>query len=417
MSRTLIDQTRIDLQTFSENTTHSQILRVLELQESLLAPIRTVPSNMLSQILRVLELQESLLAPIRTVPSNMLTTIFQLVIEASDEPDITYSTRVCSWWRHEAVSYATFWTKIKDSLRTTKMTAFLTECILRSGVSAPLSIGIVLVNPDVHPSVITILVAQAHRWRQATFKLSFVSSQYIDSLFPFEPSSTHFPLLEDLSVDSRRSFSNRILDCRPLQKLELGELEESYADVIGSRNLKVLKVGYYWGVSLARLLHQCPCLESLTLQCFKFTQKPDKQITCRSSLLALDIGGDLDNDEKIEYGAWNVFHSPTAYEADTSASELKEILKRSECALQYVNLILYVEEYDFLSAIALEMVEGFFADLPVKDEHPMWFPYCNVRWMWPHPALQFKMVLSAAANVPALQCGICHSLAFEKLLN
>ncbi|KAF9060921.1 hypothetical protein BDP27DRAFT_1338932 [Rhodocollybia butyracea] len=383
--RALIDQTRSDLQTCSESTTHSQILKVLELQESLLAPIRTLPSD-------------------------VLIAIFEQVIETSGKPGITYiswiSTKlsgrilsltwICFWWRHEAVSYSTFWSRIKvdfyhqdNSLRTTEMIAFLAELILRSGVSAPLRIEIILSNPDVLlPPVVTTLVAQAHRWKQAT--LSFVSSRYIDILFPFEPSSTRFPLLEDLTVSSRRSFSDWILDCHPpLQKLELGELLESYVGVLGSRILKVLKVGYYQGVSLAKLLHLCPCLESLTLQSFKFAGNPDaNQITCRSSLLTLSIGGDVDNDERIENGAWNCVslpkltklevtlpdlvdaeHWPTAaYEADTSVSELQEVLKRSECALQHVNLILFVEQYNLLPEIALELVEKFFEDLPVKAE-------------------------------------------------
>ncbi|KAF9073390.1 hypothetical protein BDP27DRAFT_1400282 [Rhodocollybia butyracea] len=372
----LIDQTRSNLQTCSESTTRGHILRVLELQESLLAPIRTLPSD-------------------------VLTMIFQLVIETSGEPGITYSTQIskrtelsgcifrltwiCFWWRHEAVSYSTFWSRIKVdlphrnvSLRTTEMTAFVNECVLRSGVSAPLRVELFLVYPDAIPSVVTTLVAQAHRWRQATFKLSFMSAEYIDGLFPFEPSSTQFPLLKNLSVNSLHPLSNWILDCHPpLQKLELDSLSESYADVIGGRNLKVLKVGCYWGVSLARLLHLCPCLESLTLQSFAFRGNPDaKEIACRSSLMTLDVGGDLENDEKIENGAWNCVTLPkltklqvmlpdlvdverwptAAYEADTSVSELKEVLKRSECALQHVNLILYTEHYVLWPEIEVEVV-------------------------------------------------------------
>ncbi|KAF9060920.1 hypothetical protein BDP27DRAFT_1429504 [Rhodocollybia butyracea] len=385
--RTLIDQTRSDSQTCSESTTHSQILRVLELQESLLAPIRTLPED-------------------------VLIAIFEQVIETSGEPGITFTSRIytrlsgcilslawiCFWWRYEAVSYPTFWSRIKidfhhqdDFLRTTEMTAFLAELILRSGVSASLSTEIVLSNPDAPlPPVVTMLVAQAHRWRQATIKLSFVSSRHIDSLFPLEPSSTRFPLLVDLTVNSRCSFSNWILDCHPpLQKLELVKLSESYADVLGSRSLKTLKIRCYTGVSLARLLHVCPCLETLALESFDFVANPDvQQITCRSSLLTLDLGRDIDNIPVVENGAWNCVTLPKLiklevalpslvndeqwpdgfYEPDTSLRELKEVLKRSECALQHVNLMLCVEQLSLPREMVLEMVEKFFEDMPVKAQ-------------------------------------------------
>ncbi|KAF9060919.1 hypothetical protein BDP27DRAFT_392815 [Rhodocollybia butyracea] len=233
--RTLIDQTRSDLQIYSEGTTHSQILRVLELQESLLAPISTLPSE-------------------------VLIAIFEQVIETSSEPGITFTswrytrlsgyilsfTWICFWWRYEAVSYPTFWSRMKidfhnrdDSLRTTEMTAFLSECILRSGVLAPLSIGIVLVIHDLLPSLVSLLVAQAHRWKQATFNSSAFSSRFINGWFPSKSSSTrpYFPLLQDLTFKSQHSI--RILECHPpLRKLTLSELSESDADVIASQDLK-----------------------------------------------------------------------------------------------------------------------------------------------------------------------------------
>ncbi|KAF9068777.1 hypothetical protein BDP27DRAFT_1421590 [Rhodocollybia butyracea] len=174
-------------------------------------------------------------------------------------------------------------------------------------------------------------------------------------MFPFKPSSTSFPFLEDLSfqcyfddpgIDPIR---NPILECHPpLQKLELSVLLESYTDVIASRNLKVFKIDHYIGVSLARLLHMCPCLEFLTLQSFEFRGNADaKRITCRSSLLMLDIGcGYVDEVHKVASGAWTGFTLPNlaklnvtlpdlineenweaAYDGDTSLSELIEVVK------------------------------------------------------------------------------------------
>ncbi|KAF9061310.1 hypothetical protein BDP27DRAFT_1452336, partial [Rhodocollybia butyracea] len=87
-------------------------------------------------------------------------------------------TWICFWWRDEALSNSTFWSRIviKDGPPpTTEVTAFLNECILRSGASMPLSI------------VISISL------RQVALSVDFKQSHWIGSLFPSEPSSTHFP--------------------------------------------------------------------------------------------------------------------------------------------------------------------------------------------------------------------------------
>ncbi|KAF9064452.1 hypothetical protein BDP27DRAFT_1333561, partial [Rhodocollybia butyracea] len=236
--RALIAQTRSDLQTCSANTVHSQISRVLELQESLLAPIRTLPSD-------------------------VLIDIFQLVIETSDEPGITYPsskslkshklagyifllTWICFWWRDEALSYSAFWSRItftydlqRGRIRSrdapvlnTEVIAFLIECILRSGASVPMSIEVFLRGDDTPPAIITtsltMLVARSHRWRQAV--LSFKDLYLVYTMFPskLKLSPTHFPFLKDLSfrcsggVSSTYSGKNPILECHPsLQNLEL----------------------------------------------------------------------------------------------------------------------------------------------------------------------------------------------------
>ncbi|KAF9068781.1 hypothetical protein BDP27DRAFT_1403012 [Rhodocollybia butyracea] len=384
--RALIAQTRSDLLTWSESTTCT-----------------------CSQISRVLELQESLLAPIRTLPSDVLTKIFQLVIETSDEPEITYSswkytklsgciflfTWVCFWWRDEALSNSIFWSRIAvydessewDAPPTTsEVAAFLYDCILRSGVSAPLSIkiSISLRRGTCPPAVTTMLAAQAHRWRQVALSVDMRSDQ-IGSLFPFKPSSTHFPLLEDLSFrcygPNIDAVQNPILAYYPpLQKLELDDLSESYADVIGSRNLKVLKLGCYSGVSLARLLDMCPCLEFLKLGSFSFTASPNatKQITCQSSLLTLDIHGDMVNGlwkgvtlpeltklhvKLPDFGGWH--EADVKADTQASLSELKDVLKRSGCALQHVNLVTDSDREEW-GMYLLPMMEKFFEDLPAK---------------------------------------------------
>ncbi|KAF9068794.1 hypothetical protein BDP27DRAFT_1421604 [Rhodocollybia butyracea] len=302
--RVLITQTRSDLGTCLESTSRSQISRVLELQESLLAPIRTLPSD-------------------------ILIDIFQLVIETSSEPGITYSwktwrstklsgriyplTWICFRWRDESLSHSAFWSGITfnyglDVQPSPEVSAFLCECILRSGDSVPMNIYLSSRGYGSAPAVVAMLVARAHRWREAS--LFFVSPQQFHSMFPFKPSSTRFPLLENLSVQCDDYWidpvPNPILECHPpLQKLCLWSLSESYIDLIAGQNLKVLTLHRYYGVSLARLLLMFTRLESLTLESFYFRGNPDaQQIPCQSSLLNLEIGS-------IDNGPGPVLRSPS----------------------------------------------------------------------------------------------------------
>ncbi|KAF9065483.1 hypothetical protein BDP27DRAFT_1424795 [Rhodocollybia butyracea] len=234
-----------------------------------------------------------------------------------------------------------------------------------------------------------MLVAQGHRWRRA----ALVSVHPGNILFLLKHSATRFPLLEDFSYNSGTNITflpAPFLEYHPpLQKLELSVLLKSDADAIASQSLKVLKIHRYCGGSLARLLHLCPCLEFLTLQSLDFREgSDDNLITCQSSLLALDIGGDLDNDRKVEHGAWTYVTLPkltkldvtlpdlvdierwpeAAFEAGTSLSELKMVVKRSECPLQRVNLIVYAGYYNMEGKPELEVVEEFLEDFPVKAE-------------------------------------------------
>ncbi|KAF9058973.1 hypothetical protein BDP27DRAFT_1431984 [Rhodocollybia butyracea] len=383
--RALIDQTRNDLQTCSESTIRNQISRLLELQESLLAPIRTLPSDVLIEI-------------------------FRIVIETAGIPGITYTwkvgdptvklsgyifilTWICFWWRNEALSYSAFWSRIAVHNHTSwsvpprtevgaEVGAFLNECILRSGVSAPMSIKICSTGNKSTPlAVIAVLVAQAHRWRHVVL---LSTSFHWPGMFPSKPSPTRFPLLEDLScqiyTDSGiDSVQNPILECHPpLQKLELHKLSESYVDIIASWNLKSLKVGCYSGVSFARLLLMCPCLEFLQVRAFTSTGNSDaNQVTCQSSLLALAVGPDLGDDCMFSNGPWECVTLPKLTKLDIDLldvsdhehwtallSELKEVIKRSECTLQRVNLF----KDDRWPTSVLEMVEKFLQDLPVRLE-------------------------------------------------
>ncbi|KAF9026683.1 hypothetical protein BDP27DRAFT_1351042, partial [Rhodocollybia butyracea] len=208
----------------------------------------------------------------------------------------------------------------------------------------PMSIEIFTPLPKYQspPAVVTMLVARAHRWRQAA--LSFTYLHDIDIIFPFKLSSAHFPLLKDLSFQWDEYWIdpvlNPILECRPpLQKLKLSKLSESYTDVIASRNLN----------------------GSLTLRSFP------KQIPCQSSLSNLTIGGHMDY-HYIDNGVWDCVTLPKLARLHATLVDLlKEVVKRSECALEYVKLETLVEDYEENNGAwpesVLEIVEYFFKDL------------------------------------------------------
>ncbi|KAF9058982.1 hypothetical protein BDP27DRAFT_1342382, partial [Rhodocollybia butyracea] len=277
----VIAQTRSDLATCSESTTRSRISRVLKLQESMLAPIRILPSDVLIDIFQLVD-QASGITYLR--PSGSIYGCIFLV------------TWICFWWRDEALSHPAFWSRITIHYGYgqphPEVTAFLSECILRSGDSVPMNISISSVGGGTGsaPAVeLAMLVARTHRWREAS--LYFGSPQEFHSILPFKPSSTHFPLLEDFSFEwpdfidlIQNPIQNTILECRPpLQKLRLTQLSESYVDFIASRNLKAVDVHTYIGISLAKLLQMCPCLEFLGLKSFISTGKPDaNEIPCQS---------------------------------------------------------------------------------------------------------------------------------------
>jgi hypothetical protein len=211
------------------------------------------------QVLKTLELQESLLAPIRILPSEILTGIFDLVIRTG-YPEISYIslprklrgtiftfTWVCAWWRSEALSHPAFWSRIGINLPMggpkvdvgprVHVLKFMQECILRSGSRAPMDIMIDIAfgwMPSAHFNVLETLVNRANRWRTLKFygygtldaNLEFfdlfatqLASSSSKSLFPLlEESRIHLFLCD---IDRTQSpLASLFYYIPPLQKLD-----------------------------------------------------------------------------------------------------------------------------------------------------------------------------------------------------
>ncbi|KAF9065170.1 hypothetical protein BDP27DRAFT_1332393 [Rhodocollybia butyracea] len=385
-----------------------------------------------AHILKTLELQESLLAPIRTLPSEILHEIFQLVVRTSLKTGLKVGIRyasgnqksrklsgtaflftwVCICWRNEAISQPALWSCIDVQFRYINLQhhsfealELLKECILRSGSYAPMDVRIGLDYSNhqaISPAcldILEMLLGRADRWRTLrlnAFGRSNFPRQIID-LFDAKharaPSVPLFPLLEDLELTLRRykppSLAPMFHYFPPLRSLDIPSLFES--DTLNFDVLWKLRVGVYNGHSLAGLLRRCPSLKYLKVSRFASqhrstwtTSSINTQVISHPLLSRLEVGN---IDKNFRYGAWSFVCLPSLTQLDVSVNseeedleapvelrapliELKEMIQRSKCTLEKVNLIL--PELDTTPPdVALETAEKFFEDFPA--------PYLSLR--------------------------------------
>ncbi|KAF9065175.1 hypothetical protein BDP27DRAFT_1450379 [Rhodocollybia butyracea] len=355
-----------------------------------------------THISKTLELQESLLAPIRILPSEILYEIFQLVVRTSSrpgfEPGIRYVapkncmgngklcgtdflfTWVCVWWRNEAPSQPAFWSCIdvrfrhRDPHPSFEMLEFLKQCISRTGSYAPMNIRIDLDysnNQTIAPArlrVLETLLERADRWRTLTLnaygRLDF--SLQIINLFDANharaPSVPLFPALEDLMLTLRRcdppSLERMFHYFPPLQSLDTSALFET--DTVNFELLLKLRVRVYTGHSLAGLLRKCPSLKYLKVSCFTSQHRStlatsfiDTNVISHPLLSRIEMG----SVRNIHLGAWSFVCLPSLtqldvslyatipereleeiFELGTPLTELREMIERSRCTLEKVNL-------------------------------------------------------------------------------
>ncbi|KAF9065173.1 hypothetical protein BDP27DRAFT_1425109 [Rhodocollybia butyracea] len=378
-----IVRARKDLDSCEDDTIRAHISKTLELKESLLAPIRALPSEILNEIFQFVVYR-------RYSSPDLEPGIRYIVPEEAIEPmeDRMISgttfllTWVCIRWQNEALSQPAFWSCIhvqfryKDPQHSSEVLEFLKACILCSRSYAPMNVRIDLdyawyaksqVVSPAHLDVLEMLLESADRWRtlilngRAHFPIQFVD--LLDAKHALTPSVPLFPHLEDLKLNLRRynppNLGQMFRYFPPVQSLDIPSLFET--DAVNFELLLKLRVRVYNGHSLAGLLRKCPSLKYLKVSCFagqhqsisdSTTSSTDTQVMSHPLLSTLEVGV---LDYNFQHGAWSFVCLPSLTQLDVSIIsdeeglgapfemrapliELKEMIQRSECTLEKVNL-------------------------------------------------------------------------------
>ncbi|KAJ3755449.1 hypothetical protein EV360DRAFT_85902 [Lentinula raphanica] len=386
-----------------------------------------------SLLVKTLESQESLLSPIRSLPSELLETIFRLVVAVSIPDHVACEislsltdhkimapvfrlTWVCSWWRRLALARPVLWSSIAvvdDTQRTDgqeNRPELLEYVLQRSGTSCPMDLQLhifsrlTVTRHDTLPFLTIFsnspfnsiqrrlaetVIKYAIRWRSFTFTTNskMISESFLEILATEVEHKLHnaggmleFPSLERLDLGSvgfnlddelpaikmvRKTFSS----CPSLHSLAMYSLTSS--ESLDLKNLITLELNKYTGLSFAYLLRQCPLLESLAVKFFRgqTQESPDERSVSdtvrHDHLRVLKIKG---MGEEFASGAWNGLHLPKLRELlvgfwlrmeEGVLYELKDLLEHSKCNLQKVQLLwnsIHISEYSVL--------EKFLHDIP-----------------------------------------------------
>ncbi|KAF9065165.1 hypothetical protein BDP27DRAFT_1450375 [Rhodocollybia butyracea] len=383
--RTLIEHTRNELFIFFGGgyEPFATLKKILECQESLLAPIRSLPPELIHEIFSFVTAADRISYKVGSRRKKILGPVYPL-------------TWVCHWWRRQALSRSTLWSSIDLGIVSPKanldVVKFFHDCILRTGGTAciPMDVCIDLteygressghsfVGP--HLQLLSLLICQANKWRSLVFKgpsedLFGRFNGIVTTLL--NTRTIFFPLLEKLTLSldgpewttrsPLRPLGTIFDSCPRLHTLETSSLW--FGGTIDLRNLKVLRVGSYSGPSLSTLFCACPLLQSLQITMFDYESRsaPESCYT-HTNLSKLHINhlpGDY-----FAPDAWNSVKLPKLAELIVTAhfmssvwelDDFKEMLVRSECKLWRVNFF-------GSRRVPSDVVESFFKDLPVDKE-------------------------------------------------
>ncbi|KAE9385272.1 hypothetical protein BT96DRAFT_949954, partial [Gymnopus androsaceus JB14] len=279
--RALIDETRRDLEKCTNEIGCIDIAKVLEVQESLLAPIRTLPTEVMCFILHLV------------VSSGYHHGVIELTVDAEDgefeckSEEISLLSKVCSRWREIIHSDPSFWSNIQLSGRViTKfflpadfraMSTCLEEVLLRSGTAVPMCLDVCFSSRSWCESdtvglfpILDALAEQASRWREAKLSFTGTKPHLVHMLEQVRSRTTKFPKLENLRLYATNFdvfdpgfFGTMFSHCPRLHTLELSSFRST--DLFDLRHLTTLTIYTYFGSSFAALLEKCPRLEFFKL--------------------------------------------------------------------------------------------------------------------------------------------------------
>ncbi|KAJ3781223.1 hypothetical protein GGU10DRAFT_390780 [Lentinula aff. detonsa] len=401
-----ISATRHELQCCDDDGIETLLVKTLDFQESLLSPIRKLPSEMLEAIFYlVVALPES------GAPRSDADVLFEISLSLDDKKFVGRVFAliwVCSWWRRLALAQTVLWSSIAvvdDSQRIhdAREQVELLKCILRrSGTSGPMdfrlhiSSRLTVTRHDTLPfltifssvpfdhtqnSFVETFTRYASRWRSFTFLTNSRTNSetfyevLATQLATLNP-STQFPFLEKLELGSGFSLNDESLlaiktvrtafssSCPRLRSLGIYSLASS--DPMDLKSLTVLELHNYSGRSFAYLLNHCPLLKSFTVRFFYRGQDPNldsdtayidsSRHTCLRILRIKGMG------EEFTSGAWDLIYLPNLEEVVVSfwlrmdgdvLNELGELLTRSNCTLRKVQLLwdsFHISEYSVLES-------------------------------------------------------------------
>ncbi|KAJ4484352.1 hypothetical protein C8J55DRAFT_510371 [Lentinula edodes] len=409
-----------------------------ELETDILATrddlLRCEKDNIRAVLRMILECQESLLSPIRKLPSEILGAIFSLIAGAITEPplhldvDVSYFgislsfrnkkfvgrvfplTWVCSWWRSQALTQPELWSSIylgnshgnndatrrEEGLTTVERLKYI---LRRSGTSCPMdfrldiptvtnlhdtlpfvAISSTIPLDHIQYSVMEVLTDWKNRWRSFTFHTD--SPENFETFYGILATklvSTQFPFLVNLDLGSGFDLSNELpavrsveikfsSSCPRLRSLVIPSLAST--DLIDLKNLTILELHNYSGSSFAYLLYHCPRLESLAVGFFYSGRDLSSNSFSPISplrhthLMNLKIKG---MGENFASGAWDLIHLPNLTQvtvsfwlrmSDNALDELGEMLIRSNCPLRKVQLLwnsFNIFEYSYLEKFLYEI--------------------------------------------------------------
>ncbi|KAE9401732.1 hypothetical protein BT96DRAFT_1018033 [Gymnopus androsaceus JB14] len=283
-----------------------QLAKKLELQESLLSPIRRLPPEILSEILKLV------------TPD---TIIVQRGFRSRAGDSIFPLTWVSFWWRETIVSQPSFWSCLE--LRSPEpvlgsIIPILRVCLARSG-TAPICLHLHFHQTELTPwlcNVLDDLAQHADRWRELKSTVDLPGLTYILKQ-AHNLTENPFSILDTMKIFcpfkicAEGILGNSFVHCPRLHNLQISHLRAT--DIIDLTHLSMLDVIFYKGCSFAVLLEKCPVLETLivgyinkSLEGWETTSIPTVPRVCHAHLQTLV----LIINKNVVAGAWQSVQLP-----------------------------------------------------------------------------------------------------------